>query len=107
MERIAVTKLARSAALVSCWVLVGCLGLAALDIWLGTPGVPFLPRSADSLLLWAPLAAAILALLLTAAAAIRREPNALRLRTWLAAATIALFYVFVSVWNHFRPMVVY
>jgi hypothetical protein len=104
----AVTRFARGATLVSCWVLVGCVVLAGLDIWLATPGVWHLvPRAAESLLLWAPLAAAALALWLTSAAALRREPDALRLRTWLGAAIIAAFYAFVAIWNHFRPMVVY
>jgi hypothetical protein len=103
-----VTRLARGATLTSCCVLVVCVALAALDIWLATPGVwHLIPRPAEPVLLWAPLAVALAALSLTAAAALRREPSALSLRNWFGAATIALFYAFVAIWNHFFPMVVY
>jgi hypothetical protein len=108
MRTTEVTRLARGATLASCWVLLGCLAAAALDIWSATPGMwHLLPRAADPVLLWAPLAVALAALGLTIAAAARREPNALRLRTWFAAAAIAGFYFFAAIWLYFHPLVLY
>ena len=39
-------------------------------------------------------------------ATFRREPGALRLKTWGSSAAIALLYVFVAALNYFHRMVV-
>jgi hypothetical protein len=94
--------------LASCWILVLCAAVFALDIWLSMPRVPpLLPFALVVALLFAPLGAAVVALAFTVAAAARREPDALRAKTWFGAALIAGFYAFSAVWLYFHPLVDY
>jgi len=97
-----ITPIARATTLLAISVFLVSVVLFAIDISMSVPGVwhPVASEAAE-VIDWASLVAAIAALLLTGLAVLRREPAALRIRTWLGSALIALYYALSYVAFHF------
>jgi hypothetical protein len=103
-----VAGIARLITVASCWALVLSLTLVSLDIATNEPGRwELIPRWADTPILLAPLVVAFGALVFTAIAALRREPEAYRLKTWLASCLIVVFYVIFFICAAVHPFRVY
>ena len=97
-----VAKTTRLVTIGACVVLLGCLSIVILDLMISEPGFSLVPRKLEWPLLFAPLACAVLALVLAIVSIIQREP--LQIRAWLVSALITFLYAFLCVWDLFFPM---
>jgi hypothetical protein len=108
MTPLPLSAAAHRLSLASCWILVACFGLIVLDLATEQPGRwHLIPRAAEPIVTWAPLVVAAVALGLVAAAAILREPDALRMRTWFGCSAVAFLYGSAAAWQHYLPSYVY
>ena len=105
MGRVSATWLARIANKAAGYTLLLSLVLLVLGWVLSLREASLsLPYLVDEFALWAPLVASATALSIALIAALRREPQAFRIRTWFASGLIAGFYAFVAIWLHLYPM---
>jgi hypothetical protein len=89
----AFARLARLSTLAACWVFALSLAAFALDIDTEEPGRwHFIPNWADMPIALAPLMVALVALIFAVVAAVRHEPEAYRLNTWLTSFIIVALY---------------
>ncbi len=107
MAVVPIARLARLSTLAACWVLLLSLVAVVLDIATAEPGRwSLIPHWAEMPILLAPLVVAVGALLSTVVAALRRESEAYRPRTWLASCLIVMFYGVVFACYPLNPLTV-